>query len=84
MQLTIIRAFNSSRAHSFLPQLPLSSSRKKERLLTSPEQREVERKSRQAEEQVGVEEKSEWERKSKRKKRRRGLKGFGAYLMMKD
>lgn len=84
MQLTIIRAFNSSWAHSFLPQLPLSSSRKKRKITHLPwaeRGREKEQAGRRAsgsgrEKWVGEEE--------QKKKRRRGLKGFGAYLMMKD
>lgn len=56
----------------------LSQRKTQKRLLTSPEQREVERKSRQARKQVGVEQKvSGRERAKKKQGKDGGLKGFG-------
>lgn len=74
----IIRAFNSSWATApCLSSLSLLQEKKKKNLLTSPEQGEVERKSRQAGKQVGVEKKvSGRDRAEKQGKEEGGLKGF--------
>lgn len=73
---TIIRAFNSSWAAApCLSTLsPLPSGGKN---YPPPLCREVERKSRQAAKQVGV----EWEREKKESLKAGGLKGFDVYLI---